>query len=275
MIHVENFLQKVREIAERPLTYRTGGSGADGTCDCIGLIMGAMKELGHAKYDMHSTNYFARFQMDTLAHVEPALELKAGTIVYKARADITKLHQRYQYGGRYFNGDLLDYYHVGVVESSNPLVIVHCTEYGNVSGITRDYSTKEWTHAGVLKGITFEKTTEPEAEPMKEKAIVIAKSGDDVNMRVRPSIKGGLIMRVPIGAGVLVTETAENDAGETWSRIEYGGYTGYMMRQFLKRAADSEDSQETDAENEHDVTITLPKNAAEAILRALVEVLKA
>lgn len=53
------FLERVKAIADANPTYRTGGDGSDGTCDCIGLIMGAIGK----KYDMHSTNYFARFQM--------------------------------------------------------------------------------------------------------------------------------------------------------------------------------------------------------------------
>lgn len=274
MIRKEDFLQKVHEIAARPLTYRTGGRGADGTCDCIGLIMGAMMELGHAKYDLHSSNYFARYQMESVVPAEPN-DLSAGTIVYKARANTQQLNERYQPGGGYYTGDLLDYYHVGVVESTEPLVIVHCTEYGNVNGITRDYSAKGWTHAGTLKGIGMKETNETEEGPMSAKAIVIAQSGDDVNMRVRPNIKGGLVIRVPVGAGVQLMETAKNDAGEEWSLIHYGGYNGYMMSKFLKRAADDEDVQETPSAAEDEVTVTLPKNAAEAILKALVEVLKA
>lgn len=272
MIAVSTFLDKVKEIAARPLTYRTGGSGKDGTCDCIGLIIGAMQELEHAKYDMHSTNYFARYQMESVAPVD-SNDLAAGYIVYKARANTQQLHERYQPGGRYYTGDMLDYYHVGVVESTDPLVIVHCTESGDVNGITRDFRIGSWSRAGRLKGVSYETKEETEVEPMMGKAIVIAQSGHDVNMRKSPSIKSQLMMRVPIGAGVNVIENGQNDAGEDWSRIEYGGYTGYMMSQYLKRSADDEEAEEQPSGTADEVTVTIPKNAAEAILRALVEVL--
>lgn len=53
------FVKRVLEISATNPTYRTGGDGRDGTCDCIGLVMGA---LG-GKFDMHSTNYFARYKL--------------------------------------------------------------------------------------------------------------------------------------------------------------------------------------------------------------------
>lgn len=104
-------------------------------------------------------------------------------------------------------------------------------------------------------------------------AIVVAQSGYDVNMRKSPGIKSQLMMRVPIGAGVRVIETGQNDEGEEWSLIEYGHYTGYMMSQYLKRSADDEEAEERPSGTADEVTVTIPKTAAEAILRALVEVL--
>lgn len=274
MIQVSTFLDKVKEIAERKLSYRTGGSGRDGTCDCIGLIMGAMTELGHEKYDMHSTNYFARYQMDSVAPLDSG-DIAAGYLVYKARANTQQLNERYQPGGRYYTGDMLDYYHVGVVESTDPLVIVHCTESGNVNGITRDFRMGNWTHAGRLKDVSYSDKTENAQEEtnMLGKAIVIAQNGDDVNLRLRPSIKSQLVMRVPVGKSVSVIETARNELDEQWSRIEVGGYSGYMMSQYLKALEDDEDATQEPHAEEDEVQVTIPKSAAEAILRALVEVL--
>lgn len=270
---IDAFLDKVREIAARQLTYRTGGSGTDGTCDCIGLIMGAMYALGRRRYDLHSTNYFARFQMETLEPLN-LTKLEPGMIVYKAREDTGELNARYKPSGQYHKeGDLLDYYHVGVVERADPLVIVHCTRDGSINGITRDYARKNWTHAGWMKGPSRTKTEEEEA--VAGKAIVIAKEHGTVNMRKSPGIKGALVMRVPIGTAVTVLETAENEIGEQWSKIQNGGYTGYMMSKFLKAGADDGEAAQDPSESADEVQVTIPKSAAEAILRALVEVLKA
>lgn len=271
MITVSEFLSKVKEISERGLTYRTGGSGSDGTCDCIGLIMGAMTELGHKKYDMHSSNYFARYQMDSLIQVEFG-DIAAGYIVYKARANTQQLNERYQPGGRYYTGDMLDYYHVGVVESTDPLVIVHCTENGDVNGITRDFRLGSWSHAGRLKDVSYDAAGE--AVPVEaHEAIVTASSGKTVNLRSRPSMGGLLYMRVPIGAKVTVYEAAKNDAGESWSRVEAGGTMGYMMSQYLQHASENaEDEQKQPDLKEDEVMLILPKSAADALLAALSEV---
>lgn len=270
MIHVSAFLSKVREISERELTYRTGGSGSDGTCDCIGLIMGAMWELGRKNYDMHSSNYFARYQMESVVPVDSGM-IAAGYIVYKARANTQQLNARYQPGGRYYTGDMLDYYHVGVVESTDPLVIVHCTESGDVNGITRDFRMGNWSHAGRLKDVSYDEVEVPHVETTE--AIVTASSGKSVNMRSRPSMGGLLYMRVPIGAKVTVFETAKNEAGESWSQVDFNGTRGYMMTQYLQDAVSNvKSSQKHASVGEDEVRLILPRNVAEALLAALSEV---
>ena len=84
MISVSAFVRRVEQIAARDLTYRTGGVGKDGTCDCIGLIMGAMYELGHKRYDLHSTNYFARYQVLEMKKIK---ELFVGQLLFRARTN--------------------------------------------------------------------------------------------------------------------------------------------------------------------------------------------
>ena len=42
MVTLEAFLRGVAKIKSEAPTYREGGDGSDGTCDCIGLIIGAI-----------------------------------------------------------------------------------------------------------------------------------------------------------------------------------------------------------------------------------------
>lgn len=228
---VKAFLNAVLAIAERRPAYREGGTGADGTCDCIGLVMGAMYAGGKDKYPLHSTNYFARYETDDLDVLDSADQLKRGMLVYKARADIAKLNARYQPGGRYYTGDLLDYYHVGVVLETNPLSIVHCTSTNNVNGITYDSRISGWTCCGTAKGLGVEATAQDSAEPGQ--AIVTAESGSTVNMRVRPDKAAPLVMRVPIGVSVAVEENADG-----WAKIRFENQTGYMMNRYLQEKND-------------------------------------
>ena len=223
MITTLGFLRQVKAIAATNPTYRTGGRGVDGTCDCIGLIMGAMYRLGTSKYPMHSTNYFARYETDEKQPLEGAWQLHPGMIVYKDRDD-SQLNARYKPGGRYYTGDMLDYYHVGVVESTDPLVIVHCTTGGGANGILRDSALGTWSHAGFVSGGDSAPAQEAGGEP----AIVAAPGGQTVNLRSRPSAKGPIIARVQVGSAVSVLESAQG-----WAKIQFAGNTGYMMTQFL------------------------------------------
>ena len=233
MIKVNAFLARVKEIVASNPSYRTGGSGADGTCDCIGLIMGAMARNGQKQYPLHSSNYFARYEMKDLEPLETQ-SLAAGHLVYKAR--VGNLNGRYLEGGRYYTGDLLDYYHVGVVTSVNPLEITHCTSGDGVDGITTDSSPRGWEYSGRMKNVDYEDGTEEEPN-MAYTAFVTATNGKTVNLRKRPDANSELVVRVRIGDVVSVQESA---AG--WSQvITAAGHTGYMMDAFLKRFGEEEE----------------------------------
>lgn len=234
----DDLLNQVQAIVSESPTYRTGGSGADGTCDCVGLIMGAMVRAGHGKYPIHSSNYFARFQTDAIRPIEDFAQLAAGMLVYKARADQADLNARYQQGGRYYNGDLLDYYHVGVITEMDPFTITHCTSTGAVNGITTDQSTKGWTHAGFVSGVEYlaEDGAEEEIEPTERTYRVTAESGATVNLRVKPSTGSAVIRRVPIGEKV----TGE-PRGDTWHHVvDSTGRAGYMQSRYLDPAEETE-----------------------------------
>ena len=273
MISKETFIKNVLAIQQRFPTYREGGVGSDGTCDCIGLIMGAMYEAGHKKYDMHSTNYFARYQMQNLYAISRPEHLFTGMIVYKATEDTSDLNARYQPGGRYYTGDMLDYYHVGVVLSANPLTIIHCTSGGGVDGITTDHSMGKWAFGGMLKDINYGSADEPASEEetmVPYKAKVTAPSGSTVNMRVRPNPDAARLAKVPIGDIVEVQTEADG-----WARIDWNGTIGYMMSQYLLKVAFKPGSTES-VENElmNDlVVVRIPRSAAEALMRAFTEVL--
>lgn len=257
-MNVSVFLKNVRRIADSRPTYRTGGDGSDGTCDCVGLIMGA---LG-GKFDMHSSNYFARCQMSTLDSLLDESQLHEGSIVYKSRRDTSQLHARYQPGGRYYNGDLLDYYHVGVVTGLDPLEITHCTQSGTVDGITYDGSIAAWSHFGDLLQVEYGE--EPEEDQLEttlfDLAVVNTEDGNPVKLRSTPSTKLPYIAKVPNGAQVTVLESA----GE-WSTVRWNGQRGYMMSQFL-RPIGSVTAQKTASAT---VTIHLSADAVMELYNAL------
>lgn len=229
---VQAFLAAVAAIAAEGPTYRLGGTGADGTCDCIGLVMGAMHRADPGiRFALHSSNYFARFLTDGLSPTE-TVQPVPGMIVYKARRNNGTLNDRYQNGGSYDNGDPLDYYHAGVVTSTRPVRITHCTSGGGVNGITTDNSLKGWSHAGYVTGINYAKEEEnmSEARP----ATVVTQDGNPLKLRPTPSTEKPPIAKMPASSAVQVLADA---AG--WAKVVWQGQTGYCMSRFLQYGTDA------------------------------------
>jgi hypothetical protein len=155
-------------------------------------------------------------------------------MVLKGCAPGTKgyaLPARYRVGGQYYNGDLTDYYHAGVVYSLNPLQIRHMS-----SKMTIDTKIGKWNYAARLRPLVYagayteeENTNAPELPSSGTQARVVAESGSTVNLRRTPSLRGALIFRVPLGKIVEILEP-----GEGWCKIRYEKRTGYMMAKFLE-----------------------------------------
>ena len=212
------FLHYIEQNAARVQEYRLGGDGSGGKCDCIGLIIGAVRLAGGAWTGTHGSNYAARSRVKQLHAVESVSQLKAGEMVFKGRQPGD---QSYSLPGRYkTSGDVTDYYHVGVVTRLSPLQITHCT--GIPGGIKRDTALGAWRYAGTLDVL------EEENMSVLYQATVTAENGRPVNFRASPGTSGRLLRTLPVGTRVDVLE----ECGD-WLRICYEGAEGYMMRAYL------------------------------------------
>lgn len=228
MIPLEQFLACVQENADRIHAYELGHDGSDGKSDCIGLIIGALALCGVNWPGVHGSNWAARNAMATFGYIEGETQCFPGMIIYKAREPG---EAGYNLPGSYKNSpDQRDYYHVGVVTSTAPLVITHCTSVEG--GIKQDNTLGKWRWGGKLKYVDYHTEEEP-MEPYK--ATVCAENGYPVKMRKLPSTQSSIILQVPIGATVEVT----GEVDDTWAAINYQGKDGYMMRKFLRKS-DSE-----------------------------------
>lgn len=224
----QSLVAAVQSIAAQRPTYRLGGTGKDGTCDCVGLIMGGVNLLQKRVFPIHSSNYFARWEMATLENIADA-DLTPGMLVYKARSDTGLLNERYKKGGRYDNGDYRDFYHVGFVQSVSPLSIVHCTSGGGVNGIAYDSSINGWTHAGKLLGAEYVEDIIDMQETVT--ATIVTEDGNPLKLRPSPSTEKPYIAEMPNGDAVQVLADAQG-----WSKIVWRGMTGYCMSKFLQSA---------------------------------------
>ena len=224
---VEKFLSKVLQIYNSNPKRREPGDGSDGYCDCIGLIIGAIRRIGLKWTGIHGSNWAARKETINLQPISSQAQLQPGDIVYKGKANSSELPSRYRKGGKYYNGDLTDYYHAGVVYSVNPFQIRHMSS--KMTTDTKVNTYYPWTHFGKSRqlveasgGVT------PTPTPTGTQAIVVAQSGGTVNMRVNPTKKARIICRVKLGETVTITSL-----GEEWSAVAYDNFKGYMMTQFL------------------------------------------
>jgi len=203
----QDFIHAVEAIAAQRPSYREGGDGSDGTCDCIGLIIGAMQRCGVDWTGLHGSNWAAR---NAVSDLHNANEYSIGDLAFKTRLP---LDPDYDLPKRYANdADQTDYYHVGVVTSVDPLRITHCT----TPGIQVDVSSYNWDCFGTLSALA--KTV---------KKVVMAVSGSTVNLRRAPG--GALLARIPVGTEV----TVEAERGD-WSRLRCDGRTGWMLTKYLQ-----------------------------------------
>lgn len=231
---LQKFLSKVKQLFDSNPKRREPGDGSDGYCDCIGLIIGAIRRTGLKWTGIHGSNWAARRESVGLHSIRTIDDLEVGQMVLKGCAPGTKgyaLPARYRVGGQYYNGDLTDYYHAGVVYSLNPLQIRHMS-----SKMTIDTKIGKWNYAARLRPLVYagayteeENTNAPELPSSGTQARVVAESGSTVNLRRTPSLRGALIFRVPLGKIVEILEP-----GEDWCKIRYEKRTGYMMAKFLE-----------------------------------------
>lgn len=228
MTSLQAFLNGVKQNAARIKAYAPGGDGSGGLCDCIGLIIGAVRLAGGKWTGTHGSNWAARNEMRTLGRItEPFL----GEVVYKAKEPG---EAGYDLPDKYrSSGDLKDYYHVGVVTSVDPLRITHCTSVAG--GIKIDTTLGQWAYGGELKKVDYGRD---EYMDGLYRAVVTALSGKTVNLRNAASGNARILKAVPVGAEVEVLE----EINTAWARIRWSGTEGYMMRTFLSK----EEAEETD-----------------------------
>ena len=228
-ISQDEIVEGVNSIYVEQPTYRTGGDGSDGTCDCIGMGRGALKRKGVEDVrGMNGTNYAARHTILDLQKIKKEDQLRKGDAVFKIRDKDDKnmlLPDQYRKGGNDYSqkwGET-NFTHYGTVTQVNPLRITHMTS----PTAKIDTSLGNWKYFGRLPWVDYD--SEPEKELVAGWATVWAEKGSTVKMRTKPSTLCRLYWEVPVGAQVVLMSK-----GDTWSEIIYAGQSGYMMTKFLR-----------------------------------------
>lgn len=210
------FVEWVEKNAARVHEYKLGHDGSDGLCDCIGLIIGAWRMPGNKWPWTHGSNYTARYLVTGLGKNQP---LHLGDLVFKGKQPGDS---GYALPAKYKDsGDLTDYYHVGVVTSTDPLVITHCTSVPG--GIKRDTTRGAWKYSGQFSKL------EEGGGTLTDTLYVTSPNGQPVNMRQLANTSSSIVAKVPVGEQVNVLGVT--DTG--WTHVTWKKYTGWMMSKFL------------------------------------------
>lgn len=211
-----------RMLAER--WKYTACASETGNVDCSGAFVWSFRQHGQSIY--HGSNRIARTEIVELVPISAA---KPGMAVFKCRnPDDSRyaLPSGYKQGGKYYNGDLRDFYHIGLMGEDGKVL----NAQGSATGFVAS-SVKSWTCAGRLKKVDYKEEKQVEdsyTAGVSYVGRVYATSGSTVNLRAEPSKSAKVLEKVKIG-------TAVNVIGATgaWLNVETETHQGYMLGDFI------------------------------------------
>lgn len=189
--------------------------------DCSGAVVRACLKYGYRIY--HGSNRIAR---EYVVKLLPPSEAQPGMVAFKSRKPGEKyydLPSEYRQGGRHYNGDLNDYYHIGCVDS-NPAYVINAQS--TQTGVVRSKVSNGWTAVGWLKFMEKEKT------PMDAQTMIV--TTDKVNLRAAPDKDSQRIEW--LNKGDVVTVKLAYDNG--WDFVAHETKQGYVMARFLETSED-------------------------------------
>ena len=215
----ETYAKTARLIADEQPEYRLGGDGSDGTCDCVGLGIGALRRMGIGYDGLHGSNWAARYEAVELWEIRDVRQLRIGDNVLKSREPgEAKWDLPDRYGD---DPDRRDYYHMGVVISVDPLRIVHMTS----PTAKTDTVLGTWKHAFLWRQLNEQRKEANEMTVLYEAFIATQK--DPLNLRATPG--GRKIGEMPKGGVAEVLSEGE------WAMVRHGDMIGYCDSRYLEK----------------------------------------
>lgn len=289
LIPVDKWLSLVQKNADRVHKYTNAHDGSDGECDCIGLIIGAINMSGTYEYNgTHGSNYFTRCSTTGLKQITSANQLHVGQAIMKARKpgdEYYDLPDKYKSGGKYYNKDLNDYYHIGVVMSVNPLKIIHCTRMNSADngGIYVDTKLGKWSYAAYINAVDYgaidinddvapipTPDIPDEDEGKKGQGMTAIVVGGRLNLRKNPTKNSQSLASIPNGSVLQVL----NMDGTDWWQVMYNNIVGWVMQQYLELEDTDPDGQYADDGSDDTVPPDDGTSSDELVLKYINEIEK-
>ena len=211
----------------------TMGAAERGNVDCSGAFVWAYRQLGKSIY--HGSNRMARVEVEQLIPISGA-KIVPGMAAFKCHKPGEAgydLPNEYKAGGAQYNGDLNDYYHVGLIGADGATVL---NAQSTATGFMQSPITQNWSHVAYLKQVDYAAgNPQPDEEApadTPQTATVWAANGNPVKMRNLPLADNSKTAWdwVPVGTSV----TVRGPVTDGWTPIRYNGKDGYMMAAFLR-----------------------------------------
>ena len=210
------------------------GHHEKGCVDCSGAFYYVFHKYGLPMYN--GSNRIARVYIkgNLISYSEAKSKnlIIPGMAAFKCRKPSDKnysLGSGYKVNGSYYNGDLNDYYHIGLVDSDIEYVL---NAQGSKTGFTRSNISQNWSHVAYMKNIEYDGGS----DFMETTTMTVIRTDDTssstktVNMRSSASTMSSVIAKINFGNTVQAISTEDE-----WTKIEYLGKTGYMMSKFLQK----------------------------------------
>ena len=189
--------------------------------DCSGAFVYVYKKFNLSIY--HGSNRIARKYIVELLPIDNRKPGMAAFKFYKPGESGYNLPMEYKPGGNQYNGDLNDYYHIGLVDDDTNYILNSATTQ---NGFIRSKVSNGWNACGYLKAVEYKEGHNPViGNPM----YVTSQNGQPVNMRQQANTSSSIVARVPVGEQVNVLGVT--DTG--WTHVTWKKYTGWMMSKFL------------------------------------------
>lgn len=231
MIQRDDIIRLFQQMYKEHWSYEWGAA-SKGCVDCSGALVYAYRQLA-GKSVIHGSNGQARRWIS--GSMMPISMAEPGMVAFKARKpgeEDYDLPERYREHGASYTGDLMDYYHVGLVDE-DPRYVLNAKS--TKAGFCRDQlaASNGWDFVAYLRDVEYPGGSEDKGKGEKMMQAVVSlpsgAAGSTVNMRERAMTSAPLICRVPVGSVVDVL----TDQG-TWCKIDYIGKQGWMMSNYLE-----------------------------------------
>lgn len=226
MIPVNELISLFQTMYEEHWSY-VWGKAEEGCVDCSGAFDYAYRQFGLRI--AHGSNSIARKYIS--GGLLPISCAEPGMAAFKCRIPGESgydLPDKFLQGGASYNGDLNDYYHIGLVDEDSQYVL---NAKGEKYGFCRDALTKKngWDYVAYLKNVEYTKR----GEKVSYQAKVV---GGKLNLREGKSSVSERLCMIPDGTILTVTE----ESGD-WARVSYDGKTGWVVAQYLEKIGQDAD----------------------------------